>query len=117
MRSIPSAILDAAKIDGAGNMQVLLQIAIPLIRNTFFTVFLIYFIQYWNDYQTPLIYLPTYPTIANGMYTVSVTPTQEMSYVPMRITAAIMMLIPILVIFLIFQKRLLGNLTIGGIKG
>lgn len=116
-KALPDSYTEAAKIDGAGNMQVLLQIAIPLIRNTFFTVFLIYFIQYWNDYQTPLIYLPTYPTIANGMYTVSVTPTQEMSYVPMRITAAIMMLIPILVIFLIFQKRLLGNLTIGGIKG
>ena len=51
------------------------------------------------------------------MYTVSVTPTQEMSYVPMRLAAAILMLVPILVIFLIFQKRLLGNLTVGGIKG
>lgn len=98
-------------------MSVLLRIALPLVRNTFFTVFLIYFIQYWNDYQTPLIYLPSYPTIAQGMYTVSVTPTQEMSYVPMRLAAAILMLVPILVIFLIFQKRLLGNLTVGGIKG
>ena len=114
---LPASYTEAAKIDGAGNMQVLLRIGLPLVRNTFFTVFLIYFIQYWNDYQTPLIYLPTYPTIANGMYSVSVTPTQEMSYVPMRIAAAILMLVPILVVFLIFQKRLLGNLTVGGIKG
>ena len=116
-KALPASYTEAAKIDGAGNMSVLLRIALPLVRNTFFTVFLIYFIQYWNDYQTPLIYLPSYPTIAQGMYTVSVTPTQEMSYVPMRLAAAILMLVPILVIFLIFQKRLLGNLTVGGIKG
>ena len=116
-KALPDAYTEAAKIDGAGNMQVLLRIALPLVRNTFFTVFLIYFIQYWNDYQTPLIYLPSYPTIANGMYTVAVTPSTEMNFVPMRMAAAIIMLVPILVVFLVFQKRLLGNLTIGGIKG
>lgn len=116
-KALPASYTEAAKIDGAGNMQVLLHIALPLVRNTFFTVFLIYFITYWNDYQTPLLYLPSYPTIAQGMYTVAITPTQGMSYVPMRISAAILMLVPILVLFLCFQKRLLGNLTVGGVKG
>ncbi len=116
-KALPASYTEAAKIDGAGNMQVLLRIALPLVRNTFFTVFLIYFITYWNDYQTPLLYLPSYPTIAQGMYTVAITPTQGMSFVPMRISAAILMLVPILVLFLCFQKRLLGNLTVGGVKG
>jgi len=89
----------------------------PLAKNTFFTVMLINFIMYWNDYQTPLIYLPSHPTIALGMYRMSYTAINELATIPMRMTAAVFMLIPTLVLFSCFHKRLLGNLTMGGIKG
>ena len=98
-------------------MSVLIKIVLPLVRNTFFTVMLINFIGFWNDYQTPLIYLPSYPTIALGMYHMASTTENGLSTVPMRMTGAMLMLIPILALFLAFHKRLLGNLTIGGIKG
>lgn len=116
-KALPMAYTEAAKIDGAGNMSILVRIAMPLVLNTFFTVMLINFITFWNDYQIPLIYLPSWPTIAQGMYTMTVTPASGMQAVPMRIAAAILMLAPILVLFLCFQKRFLGNLTIGGVKG
>ena len=111
------AYTEAAKIDGAGNLAVLLRIILPLVRNTFFTVMLINFIAFWNDYQTPLIYMPSYPTIALGMFYMASTTENGLSTVPMRMTGAMLMLIPILVLFLCFHKRLLGNLTVGGIKG
>jgi len=116
-KQLPMAYTEAAKIDGAGNMSVLIKIVLPLVRNTFFTVMLINFIGFWNDYQTPLIYLPSFPTIALGMYHMASTTENGLSTVPMRMTGAMLMLIPILVLFLAFHKRLLGNLTIGGIKG
>ena len=116
-KQLPMAYTEAAKIDGAGNMSVLIKIVLPLVRNTFFTVMLINFIGFWNDYQTPLIYLPSYPTIALGMYHMASTTENGLSTVPMRMTGAMLMLIPILALFLAFHKRLLGNLTIGGIKG
>lgn len=116
-KGLPMAYTEAAKIDGAGNMSILLKIALPLVKNTFFTIMLIYFINYWNDFQIPLIYLPSYPTIAQGMYEMANSIETKMSSVPMRAAASIMMLIPILVLFLCFQKRLLGNLTVGGVKG
>lgn len=116
-KSQPIAYTEAARIDGANNMQILTRVSLPLVRNTFFTVMLINFIALWNDYQIPLVYLPSNPTIALGLYHLTITPTQGMNFVPMRITAAIIMLIPILITFLVFQKRLLGNLTVGGVKG
>ena len=116
-KGLPMAYTEAAKIDGANNMRILLRIVLPLAKNTFFTVMLINFIAFWNDYQTPLIYLPSYPTIALGMYHMASTTENGMSYVPMRMTGAVLMMIPIMVLFMLFHKRLLGNVTVGGIKG
>lgn len=116
-RSMPMAYTEAAQIDGASNMQILLRIIFPMTKNTFFTVFLIKFIEFWNDYQTPLVYMPSHPTVALGMYHMAYTTENSLSTIPMRMSAAMLMLIPILVLFLSFHKRLLGNLTMGGIKG
>ena len=86
-------------------------------RNTFLVVMLIRFIEFWNDYQTPLIYLKSYPTVALGMFNMANTRENGLSTVPMRMTGAMLMLLPILAIFLVFQKHLIGNITVGGIKG
>lgn len=116
-KSLPMAYTEAAKIDGAGNLSVLIRIVLPLVRNTFFTVMIILFIGFWNDYQTPLIYMPSYPTVAIGMFRMASTNINSLSTIPMRMACAMLMLIPILVVFLLTHKRLLGNLTMGGIKG
>ena len=97
---------EAAKIDG-----------VSAVKNIFFTVMLVNFIGFWNDYQVPLLYMPSYPTVAYGMYNMANTRENNLSSVPMRMTGAMLMFIPIFTLFLIFQKRLLGNLTVGGIKG
>lgn len=116
-KSLPMAYTEAAKIDGAGNLSILLRIVMPLVRNTFFTVMIINFIGFWNDYQTPLIYIPSHPTVALGMYHMATTTINTLSTIPMRMAGAMLMLIPILAVFLLTHKRLLGNLTMGGIKG
>lgn len=116
-KSVPQAYAEAARIDGAGNWSILLKIMLPLARNTFLTVMLIRFIEFWNDYQTPLVYLATKPTISLGVYHMAYTTLNELSTIPMRMTAAVIAMVPIMVLFLCCHKRLLGNLTIGGIKG
>lgn len=113
----PKAYREAAWIDGAGNWKIMTKIMFPLVRNTFMTVALIKFIEFWNDYQTPLVYLPTKPTISLGVYHMAYTTLNELSTIPMRTTAAVIALVPVLILFLCCHKRLLGNLTMGGIKG
>lgn len=116
-KSLPMAYTEAAKIDGASNMSILLQIILPLVKNTFLTIMLINFIAFWNDYSTPLVFVPSYPTVAYGVYIMMHSTDNGMSRVNMRITAAFTMLIPVLILFLSFHKKLLGNLTMGGLKG
>lgn len=115
-KAFPNAYMEAAKIDGAGKFTIMIRIMMPLIKTTFFTVMIILFIGFWNEYQVPLLYMPHVPTVAMGMYHMSSTTINGMSKVPMRMAGAMMLLIPILLLFVCTNKMLLGNLTMGGIK-
>ncbi len=115
-KNVPQEFSDAAYVDGAGNLSVLFRIVFPIVKNTFFTVLLLNFIAFWNDYQVPLIYLPNFPTAAYGLYWFTSASLQSNSNVPMRLAGCMTVLVPILVLFLFFSNRLIGNITIGGLK-
>lgn len=110
---------EAAVIDGAGPFIVMTRIYFPLAIKMISTVFLIQFVNLWNDYQTPLIYLPTWPTLAYGVFYLS-TPTlsydRELYAIPTQISAPMMLAIPIIIIFVAFKDKLMGDITLGGIK-
>ena len=114
---IPTSFADAAKIDGAGNFSVLFRIMLPLVKNTFFILALLMFITLWNDYQGPMVYLPNSTTVAYGLYTFNQAVTSELNSIPMRLAGCMLLFIPIFVIFLILHDKMMGNLTIGGLKG
>ena len=111
--SLPNSFFEAARLDGAGDLSLLFRIALPLAGNVFLTIFLLNFITYWNDYQTPLLFLKSMPVLSYGLYLI----TQSNAYVPMIMAAATVVLVPVIVIFIFANKKLMGNLTVGGIKG
>ena len=113
----PKDYKEAAMIDGAGNWQVMTRIGFPLAKGEFFTVLLINFITYWNDYQTPFIYMPDKPTVAYNTWNLMSSTEYDMSKPPVILTSAVLFLLPVLILFLVFQKRLMKNLNVGGIKG
>lgn len=124
MNGVSDTYSEAAKIDGAGNFKIFFGIILPLVKNTFFTVMLVKFIEFWNDYQNPLIYMNSYPTVAIGLYSLLTTndprkmaSTGYANTDPQRMAAAMTVLLPILIVFIAFQRKLLGDLTIGGVKG
>ncbi len=110
---------EAAFIDGASHFKVLVNVMLPLVRSTFFVVMLLNFIGFWNDYQRPLIFLPNHPTAAIGIYFSSRGGVENSLFggVPLQLAGGILMLTPILVIFIVFREKFVGNLTVGGIKG
>lgn len=108
---------EAAEIDGATEFTVMSRIMLPLVRNIFFTVFLVKFVEFWNDYQVPLLYLPARPTLSYGLYYVSNYTSNAISTVPMRMAGCIIILAPILALFIAFNDKLMGNITMGGVKG
>lgn len=109
--------MEAAKIDGASNLKIFLRIMFPLVFGIFFTMFLTGFIGKWNDYQTSMLYLPSYPTVAQGIYSYSFNSNGAIASVPMKLTGCMLLLLPVLVIFIVFHKRFLINMSTGGLKG
>ena len=115
--SLPMDYTEAAKIDGASNLRIMLQVIIPQSLNTIVTVFVLSFISYWNDYQIPLLYLPSYPTAAYGIYDFVVQNSAgEGAYVPTQLAATIIMTLPIIIVFIIANKRIRVSVAMGGIK-
>ncbi len=108
---------EAAFIDGANHFQIMVQIMLPLVKNTFSVIFLLQFIARWNDYQTPWLYLPNSPTAAVGVQFFSSGGAIGLGGIPIRLAASMLLMLPVITLFFIFRKKLVGNLTMGGIKG
>lgn len=114
--SIPMDYTEAAKVDGASNLRIMLQVVIPQALNTIVVVFILSFISYWNDYQIPLLYLPSYPTAAYGIYNFVRNAKPEHAIVPVQLAGIIIMVLPIVIVFIIFNKKLRVSVSMGGIK-
>lgn len=108
---------EAAQIDGASQFRIMTTIYFPLAIKIIATVFLIQFVALWNDYQTPLLYLPTHPTLAYAVYYVSYEAFEPALYhTPPRIAGLMLLAVPIVILFAIFKDKLMGDISLGGIK-
>lgn len=117
-KALSNEYLEAAFVDGSPHLKVMLGIVFPLIKTTVFAVFVINFIAYWNDYQSPLIYLKKAPTAAVGLFKFMTNPSQAGgSLMTSQMAGCIILFIPIFILFLCCKNIFLGNLTVGGIKG
>ena len=106
---------EAALIDGAGHYTVFFRIMFPQTLSLFGALFLLTWIGEWNNYGTALIYLPKMPTIAVGLYLFELEMTYHVR--PDILYAACMLAcIPTLVLFICFNKVLMSNISLGGIK-
>lgn len=114
---ISKSYAEAASIDGAGHLRVMFQIMLPFGMNLFSIFYLMAFIGHWNDYSASLIYLPSYPMAAYGLYLFSQSTNGATASVPMQMAGSFLLCIPISVLFFIFRKKLIGNLAVGGLKG
>ena len=117
--TIPMDYTEAARVDGANNFWIMVRVILPQALNTIVTVFVLAFISYWNEYQVPLIYLPEYPTVGYCIYYfTSVSSDGNItSYIPVQMAGTVIMTLPIIVFFIIFNKRLRVGVNMGGIKG
>ena len=90
---------------------------LPMVRTTILALFILGFIGSWNDYQTPMVYLPSMPTIAYGLFRFRYSSDSLVSAIPMQITGCVVVMIPIMILFIVFRNKIMGNLALGGIKG
>ena len=108
---------EAAEIDGASQFTILFKIVLPLTMNIVGTVMLLQFVHFWNSYQAPIMYLPTNPTLAYGLYYLVYNQgDRSLATTPHMLAGCMMLMLPTLVLFIIFRDKLVGNLSLGGSK-
>lgn len=115
-KSISWNYAEAAFVDGASDFQVFFRVMIPLAKPSMIALSVIHAIGLWNDYITPSIYLKDIPTLAVGLRTLTATMVARGAYAEMFATMIIAVL-PILIVFIIFQKTIMENTIVGGLKG
>lgn len=106
---------EAVFIDGGGHYTVFFKIMLPMSTPLLVTIFIMRAIGSWNDYEGPLLYLPSYPGIATGLYMVSGELTRGAMSV--YYAALVLAALPVLILYAIFSDKIMQNFTIGGLKG
>lgn len=124
-KGVSNTYREAAELDGASQFTIMVRIYAPLAIKMILTVFLIQFVTLWNDYQTPLLYLPTHPTLAFAVFGLAnkdTVPgmvgegTRSFGETPVKIAGYMMLALPITIFFIIFKDKLMGDVSLGGIK-
>ena len=116
VKSAGNEFAEAASIDGAGHFSIMYKIYFPLLASVFTGIVILDFIGFWSDYMTPLYYLPSFPTISYGLNYIQYATSNSVT-IPIILGASLMSSIPVVLIFIIFRNKIMGNMSFGGLKG
>lgn len=108
---------EAAQIDGAGNFRIFLQIMVPMIAPTIIVFYILAVLGNWNNYELPLVWLPSYANLALGMYDFQYNSAKYASTLPQVLAGFVLMSIPSIVFFGLNQKLITSKMMVGGLKG
>ena len=118
LESVPDSLIEAAKIDGASYLQIFRVMILPMIRPAIAAQFILWFMYIWNDYLAPILYLnsPEKQTLQVVIANLNVEFATQRDY-PLIMAASFVALLPILVVFLIFQRQIIESVALTGSKG
>ena len=129
MSNIPEEVLESARIDGAGELKILVKIVTPMAVPILATVGMMQAITYWNEWQNGLYYvndskLYTIQLILNKMInnadaikTIATNVSVSLPSVSIKMAVAVLGAVPIMCVFPFFQKYYVKGITIGAVKG
>lgn len=115
-RSIPDELLEAARIDGAGEMRIFFQIVLPMLKPVLVTLSIFTFMAAWNDFMWPLIVLTDQDRYTLPVALASLSREHVMD-VEMMMAGAVVTVVPVLVLFLLLQRYYIQGLLLGSVKG
>jgi raffinose/stachyose/melibiose transport system permease protein len=116
MIQIPSDFEDAARVDGAGEWGVFSRVVVPLTWPAFLTVGLVVGLNVWNEFLLATVFLTKqeYYTVVTSYYNFSTAYGRDWG---LTSAGAVMMILPLVFLFLLLQRRFIEGLTQGGLKG
>lgn len=112
---IPDELVEAAHIDGANDMFIYSRVIMPLIRPALGALAIFTFLGQWNDYLGPVLYLSRTANMTMPL-AINYFSSQHMSDVGAIMAAATLIMLPVTVVFLSFQKQFVAGIAITGMK-
>lgn len=118
MKTLPSELIEAAIIDGAGNYQLFFQIIIPLSRNGLVSMGIFNFLGMWNQYILPLVLLTSQKkyVLSQGLAFLQHQQRYQSDWSGL-FAAVVIVMLPTLIVYIIFQSQIQKGLTVGALKG
>lgn len=113
---MPKELIDAARLDGASELRILATIVAPLSAPALITVAILTFIDKWNDFYGPLIYLQK-PELQPLSLAVQIFQTQHGTDWPVLMAASILVAAPLVVLYFVAQRKFIEGITLTGLKG
>jgi len=118
MMGLPTELMDAAKIDGAGFLRIYWSIFMPLAKPAVAANVIIVFMATWNDYLGPLIYTHSPKNSTVQLVIASLTAYyEEQTDFPIIMAASAIAVLPVIAIFVALQKHFVNSFAVSGIKG
>ena len=115
---IPDELYYAAKVDGTSDLRYLRKVMIPICRPTLITIIILKVIECWNSYVWPrlITYDPNYYLVSNGIQEIRENGFGREN-IPAMMAAVVVISLPLIVLFLIFRKKVMAGVSRGGTKG
>lgn len=114
--NIPTELLESAKIDGCGELSTFWNVVFPIVKPGFAALAIFTFINSWNDYFMQLVMLTSRDNLTISLGVATMQAEMATNYGVIMAGAA-MAAVPIVVIFLVFQKSFTQGITMGAVKG
>jgi len=115
---IPDELYYAAKVDGTSNMKYLLKVMVPICKPTLITVTILKVIECWNSYVWPRLITDdmNYFLVSNGIQEIRENGFGREN-IPAMMAAVVVISVPLIILFLIFHKKIMAGVARGGTKG
>ncbi|MCL2035381.1 MAG: carbohydrate ABC transporter permease [Oscillospiraceae bacterium] len=115
IEDIPDSLCEAALIDGAKDFYIYWHVIIPLIRPAIGALTIFTFLIYWNEYMLPLLYLNN-PLNMTLSLAISFFSTQRTTDVGAIMAVATLVMLPVTIVFIAFQKQFIKSIAMTGVK-
>ena len=114
--SVSWSYAEAAQMDGASHFGIFFKVMIPMCRGPIISCCVLQAIALWNDYSTPFLFMSSHKTLAVGLQSIQYE-LQIYGQYPLVFAAMIISIVPVLILFACFQKKIMENTVAGGLKG
>jgi len=116
-KKVPHDYIEAARVDGANHYQIFFKVMLPQAFSSLFALYIMQFITAWNDYESTAAYMFKFPNLSYGTYVLSEQAAYNSTVISMYFAGVILGMLPVLIIFIVFQNSIMEKVHLGGLKG